>query len=86
MNGGLPFGSCLPGMDPVERKAQLRVLAAPAAVFRGWRNPLKALREGEHIAAAGARALKLLDRLPALTRRRVPTVYGEVDLTGRERL
>jgi hypothetical protein len=79
MNSGLLFGPWVAGVDPAERKAQFRALAVLAAVFSGWRNPLiGALREAEQDAAAGARALELLDALPALTRRRMLSVFAAV--------
>jgi len=49
MSPAAPFGPWSPGVDPVERVAQLRSLAGLAAVFCGSHHPLVAeLRAAEN--------------------------------------
>jgi hypothetical protein len=58
VNGRNPFGLWSPGVDPVERGAQLRALAA---AHLGSSHPLIAeLRAAEIDGEAAARALELL--------------------------
>jgi hypothetical protein len=74
-----PFGPWSPDIDPVERTAQLRSLAALAAVLVGSHHPLVAeLRKAETDPDAAERALALLDGLPSLTRRRLITTFGAI--------
>jgi len=74
-----PLGPWSPGIAPVERVAQLRSLAALAAVFTGSLHPLVTeLRAAETNHAAAGRALALLDALPSLTRRRLIATFGAV--------
>jgi hypothetical protein len=73
------FGPWSPGLDPTERRAQLRSLAALAAVFTGSGSELvAALRDAEHGEAAAAHAFEVLNRLPALTKRRLLSAFGAV--------
>lgn len=79
MSAPSPFGPWVPGLEPGERTAQLRCLAGLAAVFRGSRDPLvAALREAEHDAAALARASELIERMPALVKRKLLSTFGSV--------
>jgi hypothetical protein len=78
------FGPWRPEIDATERVAQLRCLAGLAAVFRGCHDPLvAALREAEHDAAALARASELLERLPALVKRKLLSTFGSVTWPAR---
>jgi hypothetical protein len=80
----MPFGPWRPEIDPTERTAQLRCLAGLAAVFRGSHDPLvSALRAAEHDATALARAAELLERLPALVKRKLLSTYGAVTWPAR---
>ena len=73
----LLFGPWSPAFDPVERVAQLRSLAAPAAVFLGAGHPLAVtLGAAELDSEAAAPALDLLDRIPSLTRRRMLATFA----------
>ena len=73
------FGPWSPNVDPVERIAHLRSLAALAAVFGGSGHPLVAeLRAAEIDHDAAERALTLLDTLPSLTRRRLIATFGAI--------
>jgi hypothetical protein len=73
------FGPWSPGLDSMERLAQLRCLAGLAAGFVGSGNPLvAALRAAERDGETAARALELLDRVPSLTRRRLLATFGAV--------
>jgi hypothetical protein len=74
-----PFGPWIPGLDPIERTAQFRSLASLAALLIGSHHPLiSALRQAERDGDAAAQAIKLLDSLPALTRRRMLSTFGAV--------
>jgi hypothetical protein len=74
-----PFGPWSPRVDPVERIAQFRSLAALAAVLVGSAHPLVAeLRAAETDRDAAERALKLLDGMPSLTRRRLIATFGAI--------
>jgi hypothetical protein len=72
-----PFGPWSPGLSAEERKAQFRSLTALAAAFNGAVHPLvAALRDAERDEASAAHALDVLNALPALTRRRMLSVFG----------
>jgi hypothetical protein len=72
MTAAPPFGPWQPGLDPIERVAELRCLAGLAAVYAGSSNPIvAALRAAEQNSAALAHASDLLDKLPSLRRRRI---------------
>jgi hypothetical protein len=74
-----PLGPWSPGIAPVERVAQLRSLAALAAVFTSSLHPLVTeLRKADTDPDAAERALALLDGLPSLTRRRLISTFGTV--------
>jgi hypothetical protein len=74
---GPAFGPWSPDVDPAERIAQLRSLAALGAVSVGSSHPLVAeLRAAETNHAAAGRALALLDALPSLTRRRLLATFS----------
>jgi hypothetical protein len=71
------FGPWSPGLSAEERKAQFRSLTALAAAFNGAAHPLvAALRAAERDEASAAHALVVLNGLPALTRRRMLSVFG----------
>jgi hypothetical protein len=75
----LPFGPWVVGIAPAERIAQLRALAALAAVFLGSAHPLvEMLRAAERDDDAAAQALALLDRVPSLTGRRMLATFCRV--------
>ena len=68
-----------PGIAPVERVAQLRSLAALAAVFLGSAHPLvEMLRAAKRDDEAAMRALHMIDRVPPLTRRRTLATFCRV--------
>jgi hypothetical protein len=71
------FGPWVPGIGADERKAQFRSITALAAAFCGSGSPVvAAMRAAEHDEAAAADALLALNSLPALTRRRLLSVFG----------
>lgn len=71
------FGPWLPGLGEPERLARWRSLRALAMVYCGATHPLTvALRAAERDPAAAAQALRCLDALPALRRRRVLATYA----------
>jgi hypothetical protein len=73
------FGPWVAGIDAVERAKQFRSLAALAAAFCGSGSELAlALRAAEQDLIAAPRALELLGKMPALTRRRMLSVFGAV--------
>ena len=75
----LAFGPWSPGLNPVERVAQLRCIGGLAAVFLGSDHRLVAvLRRAETDSSALAQALVVVDGLPSLTRRRLLTTFGAV--------
>jgi hypothetical protein len=76
----MSFGPWAPDVEADERRRQFRSLAALAAAFTGSDSALVfALREAERDQGAAARALEILNGLPALTRRRLLlSVFGEV--------
>ena len=66
-------------IEPAERKAQFRSLAALAAVFFGSSHRLvDELRNAESDADAAARAFDLLDVMPTLTRRKMFSVFSSI--------
>jgi hypothetical protein len=75
----LPFGpwNCV---EPAEQKAQFGSLGALlVAAFCGSSNPLvAALRAAEHDPDAAAHALRSIDSIPALTKRRVLSLFASV--------
>jgi hypothetical protein len=75
-----PFGPWGPDViDPTERVAQLRSLAALSAIFLGSHHELVVtLRAGETDETAAARALELLDHVPSLTKRRLLSTFGTI--------
>jgi hypothetical protein len=74
-----PFGPWSPGIAQAERIAQLRSLAALAAVLVGSGHQLVAeLRAAETDRDAAERALALLDALPRLTQRRLIATFGAI--------
>ena len=76
----IPVGSIGPwaaGIDEAERAARFRELRVLAAVYVGSRHSLTvALGEAVTDAASSERARVELSSLPALTRRRLLSVYG----------
>jgi hypothetical protein len=74
------FGPWSPGLEPGERVAQFRSLAGISASFLGSGHPLVAsLRAAETgDADAGERAIRDLHDVPALTRRRMLSVFGAI--------
>jgi hypothetical protein len=79
-----PFGPWSPNVGPTERIAQLRSLAALAAVSVGSGHPLVTeLRAAETDSDAAKRALALLDALPSLTRRRLIATFGAITFRPR---
>jgi hypothetical protein len=74
------FGPWSPGLEPGERLARFRSLAGISASFLGSSHPLiAALRAAESgDAAAGERAIRDLDDIPALTKRRLLSVFSAV--------
>jgi hypothetical protein len=78
------FGPWLRALGDCERCAQLRSLAALAAVFVGSANPLvTTLRRAERDDDALARAYTLLEALPSIPKRRLLSTYLAVDDAGR---
>jgi hypothetical protein len=75
----MTFGPWAPDIAPEERRRQFRSLAALAAAFTGSGSALVvAMRAAELDDAAAARALEVLNGLPALTRRRILSTFGAV--------
>ena len=83
MNGPGAFGLWRRELGDSERNAQLRSLAALAAVFVGNRNPLvTALRLAEEDDTELGRAYVLLEALPTLPKRRLLSTYLAVHEAG----
>jgi hypothetical protein len=82
MNGAHPAGGFDPWVADLERAeecAQLRLIGGITASFVGCQHPLVAiLRRAENDAAAKAAALCMLNVLPALTKRKIISVFGGV--------
>lgn len=74
------FGPWKPGLDPCERRAQLRGLRAIARLYLGPRGTdlCDALACAEHDAGALERALVALDRLASLDRRKVLASFAGI--------
>jgi hypothetical protein len=73
------FGPWMPTVDPVERVAGLRALAALVAVFAGSDDPaVSALRRAEVDVGASDQALEAFDKLAALPRRKIISVYARL--------
>jgi hypothetical protein len=74
------FGPWSPDVvDPTEKVAQLRSLAALSAAFLGSSHPLvDTLRKAEADNTAATEALQLLDALPSLTKRRLLSTFGAI--------
>jgi hypothetical protein len=82
MNGPHPpggFGPWVVDLDPAEQRAQLRLIGGIAASFIGCQHPIVAiLRRAEGDPVAKAEALRMLNRLPSLTKRRIISTFGGV--------
>lgn len=76
---GAGFGPWVPRLPAGERRARWRALRALATVFAGPASPLvAALHDAETDRAAARRALKLLDAVPPLPRRRILSLFALV--------
>lgn len=81
----MSYGPWSPEVDDAERRRQLRALAALALVFLGDGDPLvDTLRMAEVDPQALGSAFDLLERAPALKRRRMLAVLSRVTF-GRRR-
>jgi hypothetical protein len=80
----MTFGPFAPGLDQAERLARIRALRALAGVF-AHRFPSfgQALLRAESEPAALDEALRLLDQLPALNRRRLLASYSNLTRVAR---
>jgi hypothetical protein len=82
MNGAHPpggFGPWVADLEHAEERAQLRLIGGITASFIGCQHPLVAvLRRAEDDAAAKAEALRMLNALPSLTKRRIVSTFGGV--------
>jgi hypothetical protein len=82
----MSFGPWRVDLPATERTAQMRCLAGLVAAFTGSKNPLIGeLRSAERDEAAAGRALDLLNRQPALTRRKILSVFGAITWPTRPR-
>ena len=72
------FGPWEGHLDPGERVARLRALRALACIYARYPDFIIALAKAENDPAELDRAGQLLDRLPALGRRRLLSVYARV--------
>ncbi len=73
------FGPWVPGVPEAERRAALRALAALVAVFAGSDDPaVSALRRAEVDVGASDQALEAFDKLAALPRRKIISVYARL--------
>jgi hypothetical protein len=69
----------MPGIPEPDRVAGLRALAALVAVHCGSDHPaVAALRHAELDTSTSDRALAMFDKLPALPRRKIISVYAAV--------
>jgi hypothetical protein len=76
---GPPFGPFRQGIAEVERVAGLRGLTSLTAVFAGSSHPaVSALRRAEMDASASDAALAEFDKLAALPRRKIISVYAAI--------
>ena len=67
-------------LDPAERRAQFRSLAALCAIYVGSSaQVVEALRRAETDAAAGDLALQQFEQLPSLTKRKILSTFGVVN-------
>jgi hypothetical protein len=82
MNGPHPaggFGPWVADLEHAEERAQLRLIGGITASFIGCQHPIIAiLRRAEGDADAKAEALRMLNCLPSLTKRRIISVFGSV--------
>jgi hypothetical protein len=79
----MTFGPWVAELEPAERLARLRALRALAGVFcHRFPKFAEALRAAETDKAALAEALRLLDTLPAINRRRLLASYLPVIKTA----
>lgn len=74
------FGPWVPGVEPAERKAQLRALATLVAVF--YRTPvgqeiIETLRDADSVETLSS-AFALFNSLPTLTIRQILSVFAFV--------
>jgi hypothetical protein len=75
------FGPWVDGRDPVERKAQFRALAGICACFAGSGHRVVAsLRAAEHDDGAAETARAEFEAMPALTRRRILSVFAKIGI------
>ena len=84
----MTFGPWSPGLvDDVERRCQLRSLAALTAIFFGSQHILVGeLRDAEHgDVYASQRALDLINTLPSRSRRKMLSVFGSITWPRRGR-
>jgi hypothetical protein len=73
------YGPWSPDLEPAERSARFRALAALVAILRGSGCPLvHALRAAEHDTGAAARAFELFEDLPALSLRRILSTFAAI--------
>jgi hypothetical protein len=76
----MTFGPWAPDLDPAERAARFRALAALAAVYCGGSSAaiVTALRGAEQDDTVAMRARAMFDALPALSQRRALATYAAV--------
>jgi hypothetical protein len=75
------FGPWAAG-DPIERRAQFRSLATATALLIGSTSTLvEALRRAETDPTAGDLALQQFELLPALTKRKILSTWGVINLS-----
>jgi len=75
----MTFGPWVPGVDPSERLARLRAMRAIGLTLaRRFPDLLDALERAEREPAALPVALELLERLPALNKRRMLGTYCDL--------
>jgi predicted O-methyltransferase YrrM len=76
-----PYGPWTPNLSEPERVARFRTLAGVTAAFCGSSHPaVAALRTAERDDEAAQAAREQFEDLPALTRRRVLSVFAKVGL------
>jgi hypothetical protein len=83
----IAFGPWSPDVvDPTEKVAQLRSLAALSALLVGSGHPLvSTLRAAEDDSDAADQARELLDALPALTKRRLLSTFSTITWPSKSR-
>jgi hypothetical protein len=75
----MTFGPWVPNIDSGERLARIRSMRALALVFvRPQRDFLEALARAEIDSAALVTALELLEKLPALPKRKLLATYADL--------